>query len=567
MRARLRLAVLCLLCWALGSACAVPEGPELLVVSAATPELIEPGGALVVSGRGFPAGRAGTLQLSGVRLVPGRDPEKVTVRWSAQAVSSARLVADLDDAELSELTGGAPHATFRGRIAVAFAPVRASAPALRGHLPEVALDAVRAHEPGTSSDFAAFIGVGLGPDLSVISVAPELPAERAGLRVGDQLHRLDGVRLLTLSDFAPRAHGATSLVEYSRPGYAGRAEALLERADYFRTDEARLWLVVSLGFASAVGLLVAARPPRAAFWLVQAARLGARGGLQQRAQPFGWFGLCLRAGLGAAGIVLLLGHGGSGGRLELPLVSGVGLGSLLLAAFLADGSQRRGFRLLAGLGSACLSLVGLLPVVLGWGVAAASAGTFSLTELGLSQKAAPLGAGLLASPWTLLSAGCYLGALLPVTGRRPLAARGAARRGAVRVSLATACEELGLVVALGIWVLLYGGALGSVVAKELTFALCFAELLLLFSLLHGARRLSGRVSRGESWSILMAPLVGTSLVVALVRLFLLRLDVDGAWEVRLRMLPLACLSSVCVWLALASLRSLSHHGRRADPWL
>lgn len=563
-----RISVLGLVSLALSSACAVPEGPELLEVTAATPALVEPGGALVVSGRGFPAGRSGTVELSGVRLVPGRDPEKVSVRWSAQAVSSARLVVDLDDAEVKALTGGAAHATFRGRLAVGFAPVQVSAPALRGHMNDASLDAVRPIEPGTPGDFAAFVGLGLAPDLSVVSVASEQPAERAGLRVGDRLHRLDGVRLLTLSDFAPRAHGRSSLVEFSRPGYAGRAEALLERDGYFRTDESSTWLVVSLGLSVLLGLLVAARPPRAAIWLLQASRRSARGFAQRTPRP-SVLGVAARAALGAAAIVLLLGGGRPGLALDLPLLAGMGLGALLLAVLIADGNLKRGqFRLFSGLASACSSAVGLLPVVLGWGLAAASAGTLSLSELASSQAGAPLSSGLLSSPWTLLTAGCYLGALVPVFAQRSLGAGSTLLRGpAVRTPLSRVFEEFGLVVVLCLWVLLYGGGLASAGSPYATFALCFAELVLLFSLLHGARAMSGRASRSDSWGVLLGPILATSVVVAVIRLLLLRLDVDGAWESRLRVLPLACLLSVCVWLALAALRSLSHHGRRADPWL
>jgi len=564
MGSRVRLAVLCLLCLALGISCAVPEGPELLEVHTAGPGLVESGGVLLVSGRGFPAGRSGAVELRGTRLTPGRDPAKVTVLWTGEATSSARLVVNLDASEVSALTGDAPHATFRGSLHLAFSPVQSGAPALRGHLKEVTLDVLHRAPSSAPSDFAAFVGLVLAADLSVVSVAPASEAERVGLRIGDRLHRLDGVRLLTVADFAPRAHGRASLVEYSRPGYSGRAEVLLDRSDYFRPDDAMIWLTLSLGLALLLGLLVAARPPRAAVWLAQTWGHGARGARALRALAASSVPLCARSLAWSLGFVWLLAPGRPARAFDLPLLSGVCLGVLSLAALLSDGRRARGrFSLLAGLGSACWSMLALLPLMLSWALEAITAGSLSLKDLSTLQAGAPLGAGLLASPWTLLAAGAYVLSLVPLGGERSPTGGSNARGGFV----VRALDELGLGLALGIWIALYGGGLGRFASPYLAFAFCSATLLGLFSFVSALRIVSGGASRGESWELVTRPLVLISLGTALVRSLLLRFDVGGEWEQRLRWLPLACLLSVAFWLLISALRSLSHHGRRADPWL
>jgi len=564
------LALLCLLSASLGlgSGCSVADGPELLEVSSVGPGLVESGGSLVAMGSGFPAGRPGRVELSGTSLVPGRDPERVKSTLSGQATSSGRLVVELGEDEVTALTGGAPHATFRGTFSLAFEPVRPGAPALRGHMNDLTLDVLSGGALSDSAgDFWAYLGLELGVDLSVIGVAAGGEGHAAGLRVGDRLHRLDGVRLLTLADFAPSAHGGTSLLEYSRPGYAGTAEILLSRSDYYRSDEGVLWLAVSVGLAALLGLLVAARPPRGTVWLLQAGRSMRRrtsGAGERTSSQVGWLGAAVSSLVGALTIALVQ-AAGSATRLDLPLLGGACLGALLLAALLADGRRTgQGFSLALGLWGALLSALGLAPVVLAWVLSAVEVGSLSLVELAASQAAAPLGVGVLSSPWTLVSAVCYLLALVPLGGERsPTAAVPHRRAPVVRV-----LEEFGLLLGLAAWVMLYAdGLAGRSLPLALTLALGFAKLLLLLGFVRWLRGVSGRVSRGESWDLFCLPLVLTSVLAAGVRLLVLRLDLAGALDAKLRWLPLLCLVSVSTWLLLSALRSLSHQGRRADPWL
>jgi len=565
------------LCFAaLTTGCAVPEGPELLQLSAASPTLLEPGGTLVVGGRGFPAGRPGAIELSGTRLVPGRDPERVSARVTGRAISSARLEATLADRETKALTGGAPHATFRGRLQVSFEPVRSGAPALRGHLESVTLDvlAPAAGQPA-GSDFASYLGLGLGPDLSVVSVGEGLEGHAAGLVVGDRLHRLDGVRLLTLSDFAPRAHGRASVLEFSRPGFAGHAEVLLGRSDYFRSDPAVTWLALSVGLAALLGMLLAARPPRALVWLVQNGKQSARGPQRAHVPAWGALGVLARAVPSALVLELLRRVGASGWILDLPILAGASLGALLLGALLLDGRARSvrvslgarsnasRFSLGLGLSGACLAALALAPVLLGWGLAAVEGGSLSLVELSASQERAPLGAGLLASPWSLISAITYLLALVPRGGEGAVAGK-SERLAPLGLR---ALEEVGVGLALALWVVLYGGSTAHFSAPGLAALFWSTELFLLWTLLGFLRTRAGNVGRREAFGVLVWPVVLLSLLASGIRLLVLRFGLDAAWEAKLRWLPLLCLVSVCLWLALSVLRSLSHRGRRADPWL
>lgn len=548
-----------------GLGCGLAEGPELLEVSSVTPGLVESGGELLATGRGFPAGRTGRVELSGVSLVPGRDPQRVRARFSGQATSSGRLAVHLGDNEVRSLTADAPHATFRGTLSVAFEPVRAGAPALRGHLDDVTLDVLEAGAARSAvGEFSGYLGLELGPDLSVVGVTSGLEAEAAGLRVGDRLHRLDGVRLLTLSDFAPSAHGTTSLLEYSRPGYAGRAETLVSRADYYRWDEPTIWLSVSVGLAVLLGLLLAARPPRGTVWLLQASRRITRRRTNGDLAWTGWWSAIVSAAVSSLGVALVR-SSGSATRFDLPLWGGACLGALLLAAFLADGRRvGQGFSLSRGLWAAVISALSLAPLGLAWTMSAIEVGSLSLLELAASQEAAPLAMGAFSSPWTLLSAACYLLALVPSAGERPVT--GTVAFG--RAPFARLLEECGLGLALGAWVLLYGGGLGGSTAPfALTLGLGFAKLLLLVGLVRWLRAVSGRVSRSESWDLLGFPLAVTSLLVVGAKTAILRFDLGGVMGEKLRWLPLLCLLSALGWLALSALRSLSHQGRRADPWL
>jgi hypothetical protein len=231
----------------------------------------------------------------------------------------------------------------------------------------------------------------------------------------------------------------------------------------------------------------------------------------------------------------------------------------------ADGRRTgQGFSLARGLWGALLSAFALVPLVLAWVLPAIEVGTLSLVELSASQAVAPLAMGVLSSPWTLLSAGCCLLALVPSACERPPTGTATSATAPVVRLL----EECGLGLGLGAWVLLYGGELGApAVPFALTLALGFVKFLLLFGLVRWLRIVSGRVSRRESWDVLGFPLALTSLLAFAGRLVLLRFDLTGALDAKLRWLPLACLLSALLWLGLSALRSLSHHGRRADPWL
>ena len=550
----------------LGVACGVADGPELLTLSSVEPGLVETGGTLVVKGRGFPAGRDGTVELAGVGLLPGRDPAQVRAPLRGHAVSSGRVVVELGQPEVRALTGGAPHATFRGTLQLAFEPVHPGAPALRGHIEDLSLDVVSpAAQVVAPGDFAAFLGLTLGADLSVVAVEPGLEAEAAGLRIGDRLHRLDGVRLLTLADFAPRQHGTTSLLEYSRPGYTGRGQALLARADYFRTSESEVWLTVSLALAVLLGALLAARPPRWAVWLLQTQRrLGPRirNGSGLRAP---WLGSFLWAAVGALGLAGLRTALGGSLALELPLLGGACVGALLLSALLIDGrSAQRGFSLLRAFWGASQSLVGLLPLAVAWAVAATQVGSLSLCEIAASQASAPLGLGLLSSVWSLLGGVAYLLALVPLGGERPPTGNALAPRAPGLRAL----EHFGLTLGLCLWVLIYGGALvGSSAPLPWVLGAELARLALLSAFVHWLRRVGGRLRRGESWGVWSFPVLALSFVAAGGRCLSLGFGLVDPWDERLRYLPLALSVSTFVWLVLAALRSLSHQGRRADPWL
>ena len=59
------------------SACGHEVEVELLDVTAVTPERLEPGGVLVIEGRGFPVGRDGWVELEGQALISGEPASPV----------------------------------------------------------------------------------------------------------------------------------------------------------------------------------------------------------------------------------------------------------------------------------------------------------------------------------------------------------------------------------------------------------------------------------------------------------------------------------------------------------
>ncbi|HEU5076232.1 MAG TPA: NADH-quinone oxidoreductase subunit H, partial [Polyangiaceae bacterium] len=211
--------------------------PELLVVADIGPPQLELGDRVEVVGDGFPEGRPATVELEGDLYRVG-DPEVRSYRHSFVGRSAGRsLVAFVPtEAELQELVGSGPaaaHTTFRGRVRVAFSSRQAKAGPVYGTLENVVLDVfpwnvpepVRQARELEAERFGRFLGVTFGGNgFEVTLVKPGSLAERAGVRGGDGLVALDGVRLQSPSDFFVTGGQPRASLELRR----GRLEQPLE---------------------------------------------------------------------------------------------------------------------------------------------------------------------------------------------------------------------------------------------------------------------------------------------------------------------------------------------------
>jgi hypothetical protein len=243
------------LLWSVGcvlwlSACRVEPEAEWLALRGVEPSLLEPGGTLRIGGAGFPAGRECEVRFDGRTARPGSGVAAVHARVRGRAVSDDQVEVPLDAALLEAL---GEHGTFRGQLAVAFAvnpvgveaggaravsftvnPVEVEAGAITGEV-AVVLDVARPEGAGAGEDqrlgdraqqwleFAGIVAADAEPTFAglVVAYARAGSAGAAlGLRAGDVIAEVDGVRVHSLRDLAPAAHAQRVELRVQRPGQA-----------------------------------------------------------------------------------------------------------------------------------------------------------------------------------------------------------------------------------------------------------------------------------------------------------------------------------------------------------
>lgn len=201
----------------------------LLDVDEVEPETLEPGSTLRITGRGFPVARDAQVLLTGELARPGDTALGVEHVLRGFAQSDALIEVPLRERDLRDLGG---RGTFSGTITVTFSGV-ASRRAVSGRLADVELDFRSSTDTGLQLALergeraeAALDELGLAPadeqptsgGLRVGEVRPDSPAARATLMPGDVIVRFDGVRVLELSDLAPRPGALRVTLEVERPG-------------------------------------------------------------------------------------------------------------------------------------------------------------------------------------------------------------------------------------------------------------------------------------------------------------------------------------------------------------
>ena len=558
----------------LSTACAPQSSPDLLQLDSVGPKTLEAGSEIRIVGSGFPENHPGSVIFEGTAYAPARAPERVRWEFPLHATSRGLVTIRLKQRALQDKLKGASHVTFRGDALIEFAPIIEGRPTLRGSKKDLVLDLFSS--AGSKAEapqlFQEYIGLEISDRLVVSDITRGGLAAQAGLQTGDHLRSLDSVRLDTIRDFLPQARARTSVIEYTRQGYSGVAQAQIDRANFQVLDHAIAARALAVGAAIVLTLIAAARPPRFVLWLVGAAT-------RARRKPVTWIpdvgstlqGLAFPLFFGAILLLWwLLGHP-QNFLGETSFLGSLALGALLLfvSSFLLGGvkSKRHGFSLL-GAGSSTFSrMLIFLPILIAAVSRAGEVGSLRLGEIAERQGAWPNEWGLFASPWTFVLGVSYLVALLPISGRRaPLEGQaGAQTRGA---TAARVCEWTGQLVLLGLWVLLFGGAArGAQLGELLAGGLLLVKVASVTQLLSWARARTGLIRLGESWALFGWCNLGVSLTTALVSVGLSLLGISERHGEVLGLFAASLACSALILIAVTSQRSWTHMGRRIDPWI
>lgn len=555
--------------------CASQKTPDLLEINRLTPGAIETDSEIQINGSGFPENRPGKLILEGVAHTPARPPRLVTWELPLVAESSSTLIARPDARILRDFTEGAAHLTFRGTARVYFSPIIAGRPPLRGTKDDIVLD-LFVTSGGVAEDpkgFLEFLGLKLDADLVVVEMTSESVADRAGLRVGDRLHTLDGVRLDSPRDFLPQAQAETSVIEFSRSGFVGVGQVQVDRTNFQLLESGMAARALSLLAGVALALIWAARPPRFVLWIFGDKSRARRG----RAV---WLSDVGSQAQGIAYPIFLVVVVTFWWMLERPSSKLIGLellgslviGSLLLlgSAFLLGGKRsapRGGFTLLGALSATTLRLLVLLPALVATFARASEVGSLELGELANSQGLWPSSWALMVSPFTFVLALSYLVALLPLAGRRP-PLEGHRAEPDVGLVASRAAEWAGQLVLIALWTALFGGENGSskdhVLLGGILLSLKVAGI---SHVISWVRARTGHLRLGESWGFFGVANLLVALVTATLCVGAIVTGIGDAHAELLGLFAAALAASMMVLLLVSSQRSWVHMGRRIDPWI
>lgn len=373
----------------------------------------ESGERLSLSGRGFPAGRAGALVLTGEFIAPGMGAREVQVRADVRALTGERAEATIDEDLIASLGG---RGTFRGTACFEVAGqagsrVTGCAPGRLDVAPRVPDALARARRHREAAQLAEELGLRWTeesaetghPVLASVDVGGR--AHAAGLRVGDRVVRAAGMALRS-SDEVLVAPGLETLeLEVERGGDPVSFSVPLVNPVPVEADTPLLpsaWLVL----AAWLVLLVVGRP-------AMQGRAAARG-------EFPWLATVLAAVVAVA----LRSMSASGLRLDLRVV--VGIWAAASAARLFDSRRRRD-------AAEVLALFTLPGLAL---VAAVLGGSTDLEAIrrGIAEQDATLGLLALNPLAAVMVFGAVLGVVGPGTSRHRLrleSVLGAALVGAV----------------------------------------------------------------------------------------------------------------------------------------
>lgn len=230
-------------------ACSAAQDAQLIDVDEVSPSSIEAGGMLEVHGSGFPSGRVGEARLRGRYVQPGERVREVDVPFEIRALSDGRCEAELDSQAVARLGG---RGTFHGELSVRFEGVDESyvtgGRTIVLDVGELGVDPMRTRERRQLGHQAA-LGLTLADDtsagLTVTALTSNGLAERAGVRVGDRLVALGGLRLRSGADLLLPPEDRSLIVE--REGLAAELALALPRAAHRPSS---FWLLLLIPLAA-----------------------------------------------------------------------------------------------------------------------------------------------------------------------------------------------------------------------------------------------------------------------------------------------------------------------------
>lgn len=218
----------------LAAGCQTSQDAELLRIESIAPDWLEPGTRVSIVGEGFPTGRPAVVTFDGVVHRPGLPSRTVRVQTEGRAVSSEQVRFEASPSIISSL---GQRGTFVGQVRVVFQAADAMG-SVSGSL-EARVDVA----PTASRRLASRIELerrarrwldeigftideeGTGAGVGVATVEGDL-ARRAGLRPGDRLVAVGGVRPRSLGDMAPRPSAKQVTVRVQRGQRVGEAAEL-----------------------------------------------------------------------------------------------------------------------------------------------------------------------------------------------------------------------------------------------------------------------------------------------------------------------------------------------------
>jgi NADH-quinone oxidoreductase subunit H len=256
----------------LALSCAPRQGALLVELGEITPRTVEVGDRLRITGSGFPEGRPATVVLRGDASRAGEPvAHGIEVRTPARLVSPHALEVQVTPELAAAICDRADprHTTLRADLEVQFASQRGPRTTVNGRLEGVTLDVTPElrSETGTALlrqeglRFARFLGMEVARSeegLTVLQVAEQSRASRAGLAAGDVVLELDGLLVHGLSDFVPPPNLRSSRLSLRR----GLEPLTLsvDSAGFRYTSPASLSNAVALVMAVAFALILLASP-------------------------------------------------------------------------------------------------------------------------------------------------------------------------------------------------------------------------------------------------------------------------------------------------------------------